>query len=52
MNIKEKRPSEEYDYVQGRGVTSQVDEGDNWVKEKNNIISFCGSYTFMVPTQH
>ncbi len=34
MNIKEKRHSEEYDDVQGRGITSQVDEGDNWVKEK------------------
>jgi hypothetical protein len=47
VNIKERRPSEEYDDVQGRGITSQVDEGDNWVKEKNIIITFYGSYTSM-----
>jgi hypothetical protein len=48
VNIKERRPSEEYDIVQGSGITLQVDEGDNWVKEKNKIITFYSSYTSLV----
>ncbi len=48
-----KEAYEEYDDVQGRGITSQVDEGDNWVKEKKYynlpwFLHFYGSYTSLV----